>query len=99
MVGKVLYKCGFTLVSESLPASPIMVFVSLLLSAQVCGSHRLYIKGGSQAIFHHAVGGSIASVPELSVVLQEWAASALPELCTQVEIVYMCVCVEFNQND
>ncbi|XP_044061291.1 dnaJ homolog subfamily C member 4 isoform X2 [Siniperca chuatsi] len=35
-------------------------------------------------IFHHAVGGAAASMSELSLVLQEWAASALPELCTQL---------------
>ncbi len=36
---------------------------------------------------------------ELSLVLQEWTASALPKLCTEVDFVCMCVCVEVYQND
>lgn len=40
-------------------------------------------------INHHAVGGSAASLSELSLVLQERSAPALPKLCTQVKLAYM----------
>ncbi|XP_076730968.1 dnaJ homolog subfamily C member 4 isoform X3 [Maylandia zebra] len=35
---------------------------------------------GTAKNFHHAVGGSATSVPELFLVLQEWTAAVLPKL-------------------
>lgn len=53
------------------------------------------ISCGSSGIPHHAVGGSAAPLSELSLVLEEWCASSLPELCTQVGFVLVC----FKWND
>lgn len=49
----------------------------------------------SSGIPHHAVGGSAAPLSELSLVLEEWCASSLPELCIQVGFVLVC----FKCND
>ena len=58
--------------------------LSSVLSAQVLSVEL------KKKINHHAVGGSAASMSELSLVLQERAAPALPKLCTQVKSVHMC---------
>lgn len=39
---------------------------------------------GSTGISHHAVGGSAASLSELLLLLEEWAAIVVPKLFTQV---------------
>lgn len=48
--------------------------------------------------FHHAVGGSAATMSELSLGLQKWTSATVPELCTQVGFVYVfiCMCIEFD---
>uniref|UniRef100_A0A8C2XPL2 DnaJ (Hsp40) homolog, subfamily C, member 4 n=1 Tax=Cyclopterus lumpus TaxID=8103 RepID=A0A8C2XPL2_CYCLU len=52
-----------------------IIFNGNTLKGRLCGTSH---------ILHHAVGGSAASLSELSLVLQERAASALPELYTQL---------------
>lgn len=39
---------------------------------------------GSAGISHHAVGGSAASLSDLLLLLENWAAMAVPKLPTQV---------------
>ncbi len=63
-----------------------MVFLCVVADVNICPLCTGRLCGTSE-ISHHAVGGSAASMSELSLVLQERAASALPELCTQVDFI------------